>query len=232
MSEHSRLSPHAADGGTVPRRFYFAGALFSCRELIGNAVLAERIGQLSGGRWLPLLPQEAESGAERSIEIRDHDLELLFRCDALIANFDGPDLDSGTVAEFLYAKMLDLPAVLLRTDFRFCGDQRNGGDPWNLMCSGYPRTRSVVLDAMALYREHFSCHGSIEERSTRYLGAIAAPVVAALDAAAAEPAWLARTDAPAHYRRVVRSAGGDFAKRLPDEEIDRLIAGKIGRNLL
>ena len=46
------------------------------------------------------------------------DFELLYNCDCLIANLDGPDPDSGTVVEFCFAKMLDMPAVLLRTDFR------------------------------------------------------------------------------------------------------------------
>ena len=65
------------------------------------------------------------------------------------ANFDGCELDSGTVVEFCFAKMLDLPAVLLRTDFRVKGD--NGKDPWNLMCSGYPRTEVLLISAMEQY---------------------------------------------------------------------------------
>ena len=59
------------------------------------------------------------------------------------------------MVEFMTAKFADLPAVLLRTDFRRGGDQQAGGEPWNLMSSFYPRTRSVVLDAMALYQARF-----------------------------------------------------------------------------
>ena len=68
-------------------------------------------------------------------------------------NFDGSDLDSGTVVEFVYAKLLDIPAVILRTDFRGGGDQDTDGDAWNLMASFYPRTRNVTLNAMAWYQE-------------------------------------------------------------------------------
>ena len=55
-------------------------------------------------------------------------------------------LDSGTVVEFVYAKLLDIPAVILRTDFRGGGDQDTDGDAWNLMVSFYPRTRNVTLE--------------------------------------------------------------------------------------
>ena len=75
----------------------------------------------------------------------------MMSCDVGLFHYDGPELDSGTVVEFMFAKFADLPAVLLRTDFRHGGDQVGGGDPWNLMTSFFPRTRSVVLNAMELY---------------------------------------------------------------------------------
>ena len=51
------------------------------------------------------------------------------------------------------AKFADMPAVLVRSDFRGGGDQAGAGDPWNLMTSFFPRTASVVVDAMALYKQ-------------------------------------------------------------------------------
>ena len=34
--------------------------------------------------------------------------------------------------------------------------RRTGGEPWNLMTSYFPRTETVVLDAMALYKDEFA----------------------------------------------------------------------------
>ena len=104
-------------------------------------------------RYVPLLPQHLEQRDLSAHAIRDEDLRALLSCDLGLFHYDGPELDSGTVVEFMTAKFADIPAVLLRTDFRRGGDQQAGGEPWNLMSSFYPRTRSVVLDAMALYQD-------------------------------------------------------------------------------
>jgi hypothetical protein len=47
--------------------------------------------------------------------------------------------------------------VILRSDFRHGGDQR--GDPWNLMTSFYPRTATVILDSLGLYKSHLGHRG-------------------------------------------------------------------------
>ena len=80
-------------------KIYFAGDLFNHKDLTGNAALASRLTAASGNRWKVLLPQDSESNCARAVEkIRNRDLELLFQCDVLVANFDGQELDSGTVA--------------------------------------------------------------------------------------------------------------------------------------
>ena len=43
-------------------------------------------------------------------------------CDLCILNYDGPELDSGTVVEFMVSKFADIPSVIVRTDFRNAGD--------------------------------------------------------------------------------------------------------------
>jgi len=78
---------------------------------------------------------------------------MLIESDLSLFNFDGADLDSGTVVEFMVAKQLDIPAVILRTDFRSAGDQEKQGDNWNLMCSGYPRTETISLNSMEIYQQ-------------------------------------------------------------------------------
>ena len=84
-------------------------------------------------------------------DIRDIDIVTLIGCDLALFNFDGPELDSGTVTEFMFAKFADIPSLLLRTDFRRGGDQ--GEDPWNLMMSFYPRTRTLCLNSMEIYKK-------------------------------------------------------------------------------
>ena len=65
-------------------------------------------------------------------------------CDLALFNYDGPDLDSGTVVEFMFAKFADIPSVLLRTDLRNNGDFAD--EPWNLMTSYFPRTATVIAE--------------------------------------------------------------------------------------
>ena len=130
-----------------------AGDLFDHKHLTGNAMLAEAIGEHSGGRYLCVLPQDLEQSTDRAVDIRNQDLKQVMACDLGLFNFDGPDLDSGTVVEFMLAKMLDIPSVVLRSDFRSSGDQEKDGDDWNLMCSSYPRVRVVSFDAMAWYQQ-------------------------------------------------------------------------------
>jgi nucleoside 2-deoxyribosyltransferase len=129
---------------------YFAGELFSLKHLVGNAALADAVARLSDGRFAVVLPQALEDRAMSARQIRDQDIVALLGCDLGIFNFDGPELDSGTVAEFMFAKFADIPSLLLRTDFRRGGDQL--GDPWNLMMSFYPRTKTLCLNSLEIYK--------------------------------------------------------------------------------
>jgi nucleoside 2-deoxyribosyltransferase len=129
---------------------YFASELFSAKHLIGNAYLAEAIYEKSHGRYLCILPQNLEQRGNTAHSIRDQDIRTLLNCDVGLFNYDGTELDSGTVVEFLFAKFADIPSVILRSDFRSGGDQR--GDPWNLMTSFYPRTANVIIDSLGTYK--------------------------------------------------------------------------------
>ena len=151
--------------GTDSVSVYFAGALFDHKDLLGNAVLADKIREVSGGRYRCVLPQNLQGedcGAKR---VRDADILELLSCDAALFGFDGSELDSGTVVEFMFAKFADIPAVVLRTDFRGGGDCENAGAgeggafPWNLMAAFYPRTETVLADAGRMYRSHLGGAG-------------------------------------------------------------------------
>src|SRR6266436_1684405 len=161
---------------------YFAGELFNAKHLIGNSALAAAIERQSKGEFICRLPQALEQRSNSARQIRDQDLESLVDCDIAIFNFDGSEIDSGTVVEFMVAKFADIPSVLLRTDFRRGGDQ--GQDPWNLMLSFYPRTETCCLDSMALYKTALAQGLDPVGAADSMLDQIAALVVPKLEALA------------------------------------------------
>jgi nucleoside 2-deoxyribosyltransferase len=128
-------------------KVYFAGGLFSYKDLLGNAALASAIDNNSLFNYTCILPQALEQRDTSPKAIRNQDITTLMSCDVALFNFDGTELDSGTVVEFMIAKMLDIPSIILRSDFRNGGDQKS--DPWNLMVSNYPRTTSIMVDPIA-----------------------------------------------------------------------------------
>jgi hypothetical protein len=142
---------------------YFAGALFSGQELYGNRVLADEITQVSLGTLQIDLPQDLttqEAGDGREIRAADY-LGMLQR-DFVFANMNGPELDSGTVAEYVVASMLGMPRVQFRSDFRNVGDVptafpgtiticKTAAGPYNLML-GHDESVLVFAHSMALYK--------------------------------------------------------------------------------
>ena len=105
-----------------PYTVYVAGDMFDHKHVIGNAVLADFIERVSQGLYTCRVPQNFEMVKFRAVDVRNLDLKEVMACDFGLFNFDGPDVDSGTIVEFMFAKMLDIPSVILRTDFRDAGD--------------------------------------------------------------------------------------------------------------
>ena len=160
---------------TDPYTIYLAGDWFDHKHLIGNAILASYIESVSQGQYTCLVPQDLEQPTGRGVDIRNNDLRGVMECDLGIFNFDGADLDSGTVAEFMYAKLLDIPAVLLRSDLRSRGDSDR--DPWNLMCSYYPRTEIVQFNGMAWYKEATAASTSLAQATESLYTRIAVTLI-------------------------------------------------------
>lgn len=150
-----------------PYTVYFAGELFSAKHLIGNAYLAEAIHERSHGRFQCRLPQDLDTRRRSLRGIRDQNLDTLLDSDVAIFNYDGTELDSGTVVEFMFAKFADIPAVLLRSDIRRGGDQLH--EPWNLMTSYFPRTVTVLADSLLAYRATALKHSRLDP-ATRLAG--------------------------------------------------------------
>ena len=185
-------------------KYYFAGGLFDHKELIGNKLLADAIADVSEGRWEALLPQDEENQLRDDPKsIRDNDFQMVLKSDAALFNFDGTELDSGTVAEFMAARFIDLPCVIFRSDFRKAGDQNIDGEAWNLMLSGYPGTVTVSFDSMNKYQSIFR-ETDTAEALKRYYVEMAEKIVAALDEVYGRQAVLSKAD---------RIAARDILKR-------------------
>ena len=209
---------------------YHAGDLFDFKHLSGNLLLSDAIRKVSRGFYRTVLPQNAEGNQLRNTSIRNGDLELVMSCHLALFNFDGTDLDSGTVVEFMIAKMLDIPCVLLRTDFRNAGDQSVCGDPWNLMCSDYPRSLTVRIHAMNLYHQ---CETSLDGLNA-YLDEIASQVISGLDRVRAMPSLFHGDQEKAGevYSWVVRACGNELDKLLTRERIAQIVKEKAELHLL
>ena len=135
-------------------RVYLAGGVFTQHELATNVSLKEAVWRLSNGRFELVLPQSKElrqlDRPDLAAYLRNADLHQLVQADILIARFDGPELDTGTVVEFMVAKMLGKPAVIIRTDSRhLTGDGLD--DPYNLMVKNWPRTIEVYINSLIAY---------------------------------------------------------------------------------
>ena len=223
----------------APYTIYFAGHLFDHKDLAGNALLADQIHDVSAGRYRCVVPQDLEQREVGPMAIRDQDLRAVMECDLALFNFDGSELGSGAVVEYMYAKMLDIPAVILRTDFRHGGDQRPDADPWNLMVSFYPRSRSKLIDGMGWYQQSLSKGGGAVAVADRYHRRIAAEVIELLDEVRGDAPVLegGRESVHAVYRWAVRFAGGGLARLIEsdgplEEMIEKIVDRKFERGLL
>jgi nucleoside 2-deoxyribosyltransferase len=217
---------------TAQYSIYFAGELFDHKHLIGNALLASYIDNVSEGRYRCVVPQDLEQATTRAADIRNNDLKHLMECDLAIFNFDGTELDSGTVVEFMFSRFLDIPCIILRSDFRRSGDQLKDGDDWNLMCSFYPRTRKVQFNAMEWYQEETAKGGTLQDVTERLYTRIALALITELDGVRSEPPVLegASITPEQLYTWAIRFAGGGFAEYIGDDGfVERVIEGKKGK---
>jgi nucleoside 2-deoxyribosyltransferase len=216
---------------TQPLTIYFAGELFSLKHLTGNALLADAIQKISQNKFSCVVPQDLEQRETTPLAIRNQDLFQVVSCDLGLFNFDGPELDSGTVVEFLVAKMLDIPSVIVRSDFRSAGDAR--ALPWNLMLIDYPRTKVLVLDGMAHYQRNLRQEGTSPVQAAQAAtNELARDIISAFDDVIATPAVLSPELRPAMYEWVRHFAGASFAKLLTESSLQQILQSKIARGLL
>ena len=205
---------------------YFAGDIFDHKDLIGNLLLAEAIEKESSGKYVCILPQHLEQSTSRSIDIRNNDLSKIINSDLILVNFDGTDLDSGTVIEFLFAKALDVPAVILRSDFRSAGDQERG-DSWNLMCSGYPRTGKLTINAMSWYQNAWGDGGGTASVLERFYRKLSKAIITEFENVEKEPSLFDNQQMLRNiYEWGLRFPGNGLSELFTEQELENILEKK------
>lgn len=200
---------------------YFAGDLFDHKHVTGNLLLAKQIEAVTNGTYRCHLPQNWEHTFDNAVDIRNRDIQSVLSADLILCNFDGTDLDSGTTVEFVIAKMLDIPAVLLRTDLR-TGGYLFGAD-WNLMVDGYPRCGVVKDDALLSYNSL-----GIEQMHR----SLAQNIVRAFEKVISEQSLFASFDEMlTAYQHLIKMCGGGLERLISPASIHNIVAGKIEKGL-
>lgn len=218
---------------------YFGGDHYTHKDLMGNALMAEAIADLSDHRYCSVLPQNYPEGDKTFQHVRDEQLMTLLQCDLALFNFDGSEIDAGAVVEFMTAKFADMPCVILRTDSR--GDDDADLHPWARMAQFFPRTEVEVLNSVAIYQNLFSEFPMtdaedvmIEERSSEVARTMvrvtAQAVVDAFDRALEEPSQLG-ADAPVVYRWLARFFGPEIDAAVCDRALQAALQRKQQRGL-
>ena len=108
-------------------KIYLAGPLFTAAERQFNTRLRDLLSEAGHQVWLP---QEVEPRESTATAIFLRNLEGIDWADAVVANLDGADSDSGACWECGYA-FAAKPVVVFRTDFR--AGEGPGLAPCNLM---------------------------------------------------------------------------------------------------
>ncbi len=117
-------------------RIYLAGPLFTQAEWQWNERLAQELGEHSLDVILPQRGAQPMLSGEKAFNAEalfTANIESIENADAVVAIFDGPDVDSGTAWECGYAFKAMKPVVGVRTDIRAGGDDPKAGT--NLMVS-------------------------------------------------------------------------------------------------
>jgi len=213
---------------------YFGGSLFNHKDLTGNALLAEHIEKCSGNKYRCCLPQNVEQHQTTALDIRNKDIAKIIECDLGLFSFDGTELDAGVVVEFMLAKFLDIPAVILRSDFRTCGEKEIGGEDWNFMCSFYPRTQVVKFNAIQFYQEAIEESQTLNEVFDLYYNRIARMVIESLESVRTEQPLLKGDQKKLQtlYHWALTFPGGEIDKLASGASIvDQILASKIRRGL-
>jgi len=225
---------------------YSAGGLFTQDELAMNIMIKEAVWRLSNGKFQLFLPQSRElqelDQPDLEAYIRNTDLMEVVKADILLVRFDGLELDSGSVVEYMMARFLGKPTVILRTDFRSVSSLPLC-EPYNLMVKNWPRTREIHLNSFGIWAELFSAERTAHGDSESFHGLMNAELgtlqksvdeVARQVITALEEVIAMKSPYPPEYQEVVYEAarfspGSGYAEILTTGELDEIL-GRLKAN--
>jgi nucleoside 2-deoxyribosyltransferase len=247
MTENESGSSNLATAEAAgPFTIYSAGGLFTQDELATNVLIKEAVWRLSSGKFQVFLPQsrELQELDQPNLEayIRNTDLLEVVRADILLVRFDGLELDSGTVVEYMLGKFLGKPTVVVRSDFRSVSTLPLC-EPYNLMVKNWPRTVEIHLNSYGIWAELLSAESqayhedeSLQGLMNAELGTLQKSVdeVARHVITALEAVLEMKSPYPQEYAEVVYhiarfSPGSDFDQLLPASEVDEILQ-RLRRN--
>lgn len=228
---------------------YSAGGLFTQDELATNILLKEAVSRLSDGKFQLFLPQSREiqelDRPDVEAYIRNTDLLEVMRADIILVRFDGLELDSGTVVEFVVAKILGKPSVILRSDFRRTSCT-GLSEPYNLMIKNWPRNVEVHFNSYELWAELFAKErhssgdmGGFKSMMQAELGTVKASidVIARKVIAGFEAVLEMGSPYPYEHQQQVYEAlrfsiGSGFEELLTESELEEILQGLSDKGTL
>ena len=219
---------------------YAAGGIFTQHDLATNVFIKDAVWKLSNGKFELALPQSKElrelDRSDIAAYIRNVDLIQVIKSDLFIARFDGLELDAGTIIEFMLAKFLGKPTVILRCDSRRLGGE-SLDEPYNLMVKNWPRTTEVHFDSLIKFAggfaEEWKMLGNVSTFQTtikaelktvmRGIDEIAQQIIGGL-----ETVLEMKSPYPDEYQEIVyeiirHSPGSGFEQLISDEDLTTLV---------
>jgi nucleoside 2-deoxyribosyltransferase len=216
---------------------YTAGSLFTQHDLSTNVYLKKAVWERSDGLFELVLPQTKElrnlQKGDIAAYVRNQDLNHVVRADLVLARFDGVELDAGTVVEYIVAKILGKPAVILRTDTRHL-TSKSFDAPYNLMVKNWPRTKEVRIDSLMQYVSQINHHEKISKSFPNVLAMEINAIRQGIESLAEElisafqEVILLPSPYPVEYQELIYhclrySPGGDFHHTLTENEIEMIL---------
>ncbi len=249
MSANTRRISGRDDGSITTYKVYTAGGIFTQHDLATNVFIKDSVWRQSKAKFELILPQSKElrelDRPDIAAYIRNVDLLQVLKSDLFIARFDGLELDSGTVIEFMLAKFLAKPTVILRSDSRRLGGQ-SLDEPYNLMVKNWPRTVEVHFDSLIKFTGNFAeewNNSEIDSASDTTIKAEMKTVIKGIDEIAAliidglERVLLLESPYPKEYQEIIykiirHSPGSGFEQLISEQELSDLIQVFIEKGTL
>ncbi|MGB2963955.1 MAG: nucleoside 2-deoxyribosyltransferase [Anaerolineales bacterium] len=219
---------------------YAAGGIFTQHDLTTNVLIKDSVWKQSKGKFELVLPQSKElrdiDRPDIAAYIRNVDLVQVVKADLFIARFDGLELDAGTVIEFMLAKFLGKPTVIIRCDSRRLGGE-SLDEPYNLMVKNWPRTIEIHFDSLinfvGVFAEEWSMLGNSDTFQTtieaeyktvmRGIDGIAQKLLEGLEIVLEMESPYPDEFQEFVYEAIRYSPGSGFEELLSDEDLAELI---------